>query len=220
MSLKSVIDISRRITADALVYPGDPPLEMKSLCEIDETSPCKVTKLGWSTHFLTHIDFPSHFFKNGATLENIPLDRFISDATVIEVAGDIVMENHIPSESECRGKSLLFKTRNSNTANKIDFDGNHVYMSPQAAGLARDRGVNLVGIDYISIDRCGDESYPVHYILLGADIPILEGLDLSNAPPGNYTLSALPLKIADGDGSPVRAVLICDTVAQFDKAVS
>jgi arylformamidase len=209
MSSKAVIDISRRITADALVYPGEPPLEMKALCEINETSPYRVTKLGWSTHFLTHIDFPSHFIQNGATLENIPLNRFISAATVIEVTGDTIDEEHIPEESDCRERSLLFKTRNSKTAHRNEFDPGHVYMVPAAARLARDRGVNLVGIDYISIDKSGDESYPVHYILLGAEILILEGLDLSDAPAGNYVLSALPLKIADGDGSPVRAVLTC-----------
>ena len=208
MNPKSIVDISRRITADALVYPGDPPLEMNTLCEINESSPCKVTKLGWSTHFLTHIDFPSHFIDRGATLEDIPLDRFISPALVIAVDGDSIEEKHIPDDSACRGKSLLFKTRNSESVTRQDFDPEHVYMTPAAAELAKTREVNLVGIDYISIDKSGDESYPVHYILLGAQILILEGLDLTNASVGEYTLCALPLKIAEGDGSPVRAILI------------
>ena len=206
---KKIIDISRRITADALVYPGDPALEMSSLCEIDSSSPCKVTKLGWTTHFLTHLDLPSHFIAGGHTLDDISLERFVSDALVIEVNGDVITTGHIPVN--IRGKSLLYKTRNSLGVADKNFDHKHVYMNADAARTAVERGANLIGIDYISIDKAGDESYPVHYVLLGSDVLILEGLDLSNVEEGAYTLSALPLKIAGADGSPVRAVLMSNS---------
>jgi arylformamidase len=69
-------------------------------------------------------------------------------------------------------------------------------------------GVKTVGIDYLSIDAYGAEGFPAHKTLLGNGVTVLEGLVLHNAPAGNYTISALPLKIANGDGSPVRAILV------------
>ena len=203
------IDISRTISTNALVYPGDSPIEVTPLCKIGPDSPCNILQLGgWTTHFLTHVDPPLHFVKDGASLDEIPLSRFIGDTLVIEADGDAVSPSHIPSGDEIKGLNILFKTRNSATWNDHVFNENHVYVSGGAAELAVARGVNLVGIDYISIDRFGDEAYPAHRTLLQNGILILEGLDLTHVTPGRYTLIALPLRIAQGDGSPVRAVLI------------
>ena len=80
-----------------------------------------------------------------------------------------------------------------------------------AAAAAVERGVNLVGIDYLSVDRYGDGTYPAHRTLLRSGVLILEGIDLAHVAPGRYVLFALPLKIAAGDGSPVRAVLLPQT---------
>jgi arylformamidase len=65
-----------------------------------------------------------------------------------------------------------------------------------------------VGLDYITIDRHGDETAPAHHKLLGSGIPVLEGIDLAAVPPGRYTLICLPLKIKNGEASPVRAILV------------
>ena len=67
--------------------------------------------------------------------------------------------------------------------------------------------LNLVGLDYISIDQFGNSEYPAHMALLGANVIVLEGVALRNVEPGRYRLSAMPLKIKNGDGSPVRAIL-------------
>lgn len=109
--------------------------------------------------------------------------------------------------SQTRGRHLLFKTRHSDTFDPRSFDEQHVYVTAEAAALAVERRVNLVGIDDLSVDRHGDETYPAHRTRLGAGVPILEGLDLGGVTPGLYPLTALPLRIARGDGSPVRAVL-------------
>ncbi len=205
--MTQVIDISRRIQADAVVYPGDPSPEAVKLCEPGVDAPCNITALnGWTTHFLTHVDPPRHFIPDGDTLDDIPLVRFIGRALVVEARGDAVRPSDIPAARNLEGMNLLFRTRNS-ADEFVEFNEDHVYVTAEAAKVAVDRGVNLVGIDYIGIDRYGDESYPVHNKLLTAGVLILEGLDLSDADPGDYTLIALPLSIAGGDGSPVRAVL-------------
>jgi arylformamidase len=66
----------------------------------------------------------------------------------------------------------------------------------------------MVGIDYITIERYGDEAFPSHHTILGKGIPVLEGLDLKEVPPGRYTLICLPLKIKGAEASPVRAILV------------
>lgn len=200
------IDISRTIEPGALVYPGDPPLEARPLCRIGPGSPFNLLELRWTTHFLTHLDAPLHFFEGAASVAEIPPERLIGQALVISVDGPAVLAEHIPASAA--GVSLLFRTRHSSDWDPQIYDRDHVYISPAAARLMVERGVRLAGVDYLSVDRFGDEDYPVHRTLLGHGVLILEGLDLRSAPPGSYTLIALPLKIAGGDGSPVRAVLL------------
>ena len=200
------IDISRTITEQAPVYPGEPRPRMERLHAISAGMPYNVLKLDWTTHLVTHLDAPRHFFDSGAAVDELPPGRFVGPALVIEVEGPAVLPDHIPQEAA--GVSLLFKTRNSGRWDPLAWDTGHVYISREAAEVIAARGANLAGIDYLDVERHGDEGYPVHRTLLGADVLILEGLDLSGVEPGPYTLLALPLKIAEGDGSPVRAVLL------------
>ncbi len=195
-----LLDISRPISGAALVYPGDPCVRTQVICE----SPFRLTALEITTHVLTHLDAPRHFFPEGPDVAGLPLERFTGEARVIEVSGDAVLPAHVPNP--CRGLSLLFKTRHSGAWSPV-YDTGHVYVSHEAAACMAAGAANLAGIDYLSVDPFGDESYRAHRTLLGAGVLILEGLDLSAAAPGRYTLFALPLKLDDADGSPVRAVL-------------
>lgn len=187
------------------MYPGDPPLRMEPIWSIGPEHPCNVLALHWTTHVLTHLDAPRHFFPDGESIEELAPERFIGEALVVEVEGDAVRERDVPENVS--GLNLLFKTRNSADWDPKAYNPNHVYLEGAAAEAIAARGANLVGLDYLSVDRFGDHSYPAHRALLGAGVLILEGLDLSGVEEGRYTLYALPLKIAGGDGSPVRAVL-------------
>jgi arylformamidase len=203
-----VFDISRRIEPTAAVYPGDDPLGTATVCAIgEEDAPCNITALnGWTTHFLTHVDAPRHFLADGATLDEIPLERFTSEAVIVNVDSDSVTKEDVPEN--ITDKAVLFKTRNS-SVDPSKFDEQHVYIDASAVEVLVERRPNLVGIDYLSVDRFGDEEYPAHRGLLSADVLILEGLDLSNVEADSgYTLVALPLRIIGADGSPTRAVLL------------
>lgn len=208
MNDQKIIDISRKISSNSTVYPGDGPLRLRSLCSIGPGCPCNITELGWTTHFLTHVDPPLHFIDGGSSLDEIPLDRFTGEAIVVEVKGDSVEPEHFGSPLISSGSTVFFKTRNSIQWNGIEkFDENHVYISEAAAKEAVALGINMVGIDYISVDRFGDENYPCHRTLLSNNIIILEGIDLSQVSAGKYHFFAFPLRIEKGDGSPVRALL-------------
>lgn len=205
---KKFIDISMSINSNAMVYPGDDALDISPLCTISHECPCNITKLGLTTHFLTHVDPPLHFVPNGASLDDIPLERFYGECLVVKVDGDYVSSEHFPLDISLKGKNILFKTANSIHYDSVQFNEDHVYLSKSGAEMAVKLGVNLVGIDYISIDKYGDSEYPAHKTLLGNNILILEGVDLSNVSEGWYELYSLPLKIEKGDGSPVRAILL------------
>lgn len=204
--MSDFIDISVAIRSDAVVYPGDPALEVERIADIGTSGDYRLTRLGWTTHFLTHLDAPSHFIPDGQTIDQIPLHRFTGDTLVVETTGRTIQPSIIPEDFW--GMNILFKTSRDFNYSRRTFWTEHPYIGIEAARLLVERRVNLVGIDYLDIERCGDVSYPAHRELLGHGVLILEGIDLSKVEPGRYILLALPLKIEGADGSPVRAVLV------------
>jgi arylformamidase len=103
-----IIDISRAISEDAPVYPGDEPPRMEPVCAIGPGSPASITRLHWTTHFLTHLDPPSHFFKDGLALDQFALERFINEALVIEVSGARVEPADLPPGEALAGAEPSF----------------------------------------------------------------------------------------------------------------
>jgi arylformamidase len=79
-------------------------------------------------------------------------------------------------------------------------------MPGAALSLVND-GIKVIGIDYLSVDKFGDDEFPTHRALLAAGVIVIEGLDLREVEPGYYEMFCLPLKIVDGDGAPARVVL-------------
>lgn len=103
-------------------------------------------------------------------------------------------------------KRLLFKTRSSELWAREGFQDDYVSLDESGAQALLDRGVRLVGVDYLSIERFGGDG-SVHRMLLASGVVGLEGLDLRAVRPGIYQLICLPLRIEGADGSPCRAVL-------------
>jgi arylformamidase len=102
---------------------------------------------------------------------------------------------------------LLLGTRNSVLLEQGQFNLDYSFVSEDAARYLVDMGIKLVGVDYLSIEEYKKEGYPAHHILLGAGVVIVEGLDLSGVPSGDYEVLCLPLKLKDGDGAPARVFL-------------
>ena len=160
-----------------------------------------------SSHSGTHIDAPFHFFDGRESLDEVPVERFFLDADVIEIESPKSVTVHELDNYQVEpGQAVLFKTRNGNLTRER-FNENFVYIESDAARWLVDKGVSLVGIDYISVERYDAMDFPVHRILLGAGVLILEDIDLRSAPPGRYRLTCLPIKTVRADGAPCRAVL-------------
>jgi arylformamidase len=105
---------------------------------------------------------------------------------------------------------VLFKTDNSAHWNDGQFFEEFVYLEPEAGDFLVSRGLRLVGIDYLSIDRFRSEKHPTHFALLPHDVVLLEGLNLSGVLPGRYHMVALPLNLQHADGAPTRVILMDD----------
>jgi arylformamidase len=201
-------DISVPIHVGMPVYEGDPPCEITLFSSIRRGDIANVSRLSMGTHTGTHIDAPFHFLNDGKAVHEIPLDILIGPALVIEIAEanaisrDALGSHHLEGE-----KRVLLKTSNSSLWREEEFRKDFVYITEDAAGYLVDIGVNLVGIDYLSVERYGTLNPLTHLTLLGAGVVVIEGLDLSGVKPGRYELICLPLRIRGGDGSPCRAVL-------------
>ena len=159
------------------------------------------------SHTGTHIDAPFHFIESGHTLNQIPLDTLIGPALVFDVPAvrsiGVNELQRVPAGVE----RILFKTENSKRWTDEKFYEEFVYLEPEAAQMLVDRGLKVVGIDYLSIDKYKSEKHPSHFVLLGRNVVIIEGLNLSKVSPGNYRMVALPLNLQNVDGAPTRVIL-------------
>ena len=181
----SWIDVSVPLGPRTAVWPGDPPVEIERVQDLDRGDEATVTRITMSTHAGTHVDAPSHYLKGGATLDTMPLGVGLGPARVARYEGDVV------ALRPRRGERLLLRTGRPDAALGIE-----------AARIIAALPLRLVGIDTMSI---GDAD--VHRVLLAAGVWIVESLDLSHAPPGRYDLVCLPLRIAGAAAAPARVAL-------------
>lgn len=202
-------DITLPIKEKMIYYPGDAHFKKEPICTIAKSG-CNMTKITLSTHTGTHLDAPFHFLSEGKSIDELPLDTFVGKAQVIEVKKEKIDAQEIEKHLLADIKRILFKTKNSFLLDKDEFSKDYVYLTEDGADFLIEKGVSLVGIDYISIEKFGTPTFSVHKKLFSKNIPILEGLYLKNVDPGIYFLVALPLPLSGLDGSPVRAILIED----------
>lgn len=204
-------DISLTISSSLPVWPGDPKVLLERVGKIEEGSNANVSRITMGVHTGTHIDAPFHFLQDGKTVEHMQINMLTGRAYVLYlpdvdvITGSVLETAQIPP----RMRRVLFKTRNSDlwSHHVSDFQTDFVGLSADGAEYLVNRGVKLVGVDYLSVAPY-KKSRPTHEILMKAGVVIVEGLDLSAVPQGRYTLFCLPLKLAGSDGAPARAILI------------
>ncbi len=204
-----IYDITVPLSPALPVYPGDPEVTIMPLAQLQWGDAANVSRLVLSSHTGTHLDAPRHFFAEGLTIDGLDLHVLMGPARVCafpHVTTHLTADDLRPL-GLAGTKRLLLQTPNAALWQKTGFQTNYVALTESAACLLVEMGVQLVGIDYLSVDAFERQDFPVHRILLGAGVLILEGLDLRAVPPGDYELLALPLLLQHGDGAPVRAIL-------------
>lgn len=195
------IDVTRPISSGQLAYPGDPSVTL----EVLSGEGARVSRVCLTTHSGTHMDAPSHLIPDGSTVDEVGWDFLFLNAHVLEISSpDVVSVKEVAPRLSADASAVLFRTRNESLSRDA-FDPDHVYVEPRLAKLLVQRGVKLVGIDYLSVDPPG--SLEAHRELLSSGTLVLEDVDLRGVREGMYRLLSLPLKIAGGDGAPCRVFL-------------
>ncbi len=109
-----------------------------------------------------------------------------------------------------KGSRILFKTGNFKLLKKRIFPQSYVSLSLEGAKYLAKKEIYLVGTDFLGIEKENSPGHLVHKALLAAGIVNVEGLDLSEVPPGKYQIFCFPLKVIGADGAPARVFLIKD----------
>lgn len=200
-----IYDISFPLSPRTMVYPGDPPFRREVLSDGAKGDVCTLSLLHLGSHLGTHLDFPRHFFPEGADGTAFPPERLCGPCKVFDLSRAAEITKEMVEKLDIQpGDRVLFRTDNA------AFDGIHplphpVYLTTEAGLLLAEKGICLLGVDYESPEPDGD--FPIHRALLGQNIPILENLKLKEVPAGTYRLYCLPLLVEDGDAGLVRPIL-------------
>lgn len=207
-----IYDVTLTISPELVVWPGDPDVVAERVQKLEDGDIANVTRIAMSAHTGTHVDAPFHFLAKGKTVENLSLKLLTGRAYVVHIPDADLITKEVIEEAGIppRTRRVLFKTRNSKhwaKKNHKAFNTNFVALAPDAAETLIQRGVKLVGVDYLSVAPF-EEPVETHTVLLKAGVVIVEGLDLSQVDPGRYNFYCLPLKIAGADGAPARALLM------------
>lgn len=204
-------DITLTISPDLPTWPGDPGVKLERVEKIEDGSNANVSRVEMGVHTGTHVDAPFHFLQDGTTVDKLNLSLLTGRAYVLHLPDVEVITAAVLEEAQIppRTRRVLFKTRNSDfwVKKEPDFRTDFVGLSEDGAEYLVRRGVKLVGVDYLSVAPYRN-SRPTHEKLLEAGVVIVEGLDLSEVSQGRYTIYCLPLKLANSDGAPARAILI------------
>ena len=198
-------------SATTPVYTGDAPMRFDFLKDMRHGDPLTLSAFSLGAHSGTHVDAPMHFVRDGAPVDRIPLDALMGPARVVQIADSVqAIDAAELNRHQWKGaERVLFRTRSTERhwMSSAVFHRDFAYIAPDAAQLLADAGVKLVGIDYISAEQFAAPAPRTHRILLGRGTPIVEGLDLSDVPAGDYDLIVLPMKVRGHEAAPARAIV-------------
>lgn len=208
--MSRIYDISVPIRSGGVIYPGNPEIDITLQQAVAKGAGANVSLIRFGSHTGTHADAARHFFDDGQPVDQIPLDRLIGPALLLSFPDELrsIGAAELKAHDLKSHTRILLRTRNSELLSKKDFAPDYTFLAPDGAEYLVDKGVELVGVDYLSIEQFHSGHHRTHRTLLAKSIVIVEGLDLSAPPPGEYQLVCLPLRIEGCDGAPARAVLI------------
>jgi len=195
------IDLSVPINEHTPVYPGDPATAIRSDAVLEKDG-YEVHFICLGTHVGTHIDAPSHMLARGKSLDQIPLEKFSGRGVYIKIEGNFELEV-VKKAPLAKDDIVLFDTGMSSVYSQPRYFDEYPPITEAIANYLLEREVKMVGVDMCSVDY---DPFPVHKILLGHEILIIENLTgLSRLQGQNFTIHAFPLPL-QLDASPTRIV--------------
>lgn len=206
--MTDIYDITRTISPQLQVWPGDMPYSVTPVMQMTEGSSVNLVTLTTTAHVGTHADAYYHYTLNGAYAGKMPLEAYIGPARVVTVSkreGPLVPEDF--AHVDLRGGQRLLVHSSSSDLPDSAWPEAIVYPSPELIAWLASMHYVLIGMDSPSVDAFDSKELPGHNAICAHGMVNLEGLILRNVPDGDYELVALPLKLDLACGSPVRAIL-------------
>ena len=208
-------DISRTLWNDLAEWPGDEPFHFRLTKKIADGQSVNLGAITMGVHNGTHADAQFHFDAAGESIEKAPLEVYLGRAMVVDLAESfsqrrekqLITIEDLQAHAEEIGKTSRLLIKTGRWSDSAVFPKQIPVIAAQVPSWLQKNGVKLLGLDVPSMDEIDSKSLQNHHALAAAGIAIIESLDLSRVSPGIYNLAALPLKIAGGDGAPMRAVL-------------
>ncbi len=208
--MQHIIDISWPISTVMTAYKD------KSVVDVQEVKNFAVdgareTTVRLSCHSGTHIDAPSHFLKNGKTIDQLQLQNVIGACVVFDITdcSEGITRDFLLKYDDIiqEGSIVLFKTSNSDLSATDTFNTQFIYLQASGALYLAEKKIKAIGIDYLGVER-NQPGHPTHKALMNADITVIEGLRLGHVKPGSYFFIALPLYFVGLEAAPARAILM------------
>ena len=208
-------DISRTLWNYLAEWPGDEPFHFRLTKKIADGQSVNLGAITMGVHNGTHADAQFHFDAAGESIEKAPLEVYLGRAVVVDLAESfsqrrekqLITIEDLQAHAEEIGKTSRLLIKTGRWSDSAVFPKQIPVIAAQVPSWLQKNGVKLLGLDVPSMDEIDSKSLQNHHALAAAGIAIIESLDLSRVSPGIYNLAALPLKIAGGDGAPMRAVL-------------
>lgn len=203
-----LIDVTVPIDSNLATYPGNTPFSLEAIKRLANGDSSNVSTLHLSAHAGTHVDAPRHFFDEGGGVETLALEMLCGRTRVVELTTRKgVTAEDLAGFDLREDVRLLLKTANSRLWGTPDFHEDFIGVTEGAARFLVDRGVKVVGVDYLSVEPYKTPGAPAHHVLLGAGTIVIEGLNLRDVEPGTYEMFCLPLAVVGADGAPARVIL-------------
>lgn len=216
---QKIVDLTFTIHEGMTTFPvhWHPAVEISQLGRLHYEKR-ETRKLVLGTHTGTHMDAPRHFIKGGETIENLPVELFIGPCTLLDFTevgpfGEVsasMMEEKLGGR---RPERVMLRFDWCKNFYSTEYYTDHPYLSSECAQWMVSAGIKLIAMDTPMPDnpkngRLSDNDSPNHYILLGNGVILVEYVTNLQAlgPVDEFELIVLPLKIADGDGAPVRCI--------------
>jgi arylformamidase len=203
-----IYDITPVIHKGLGVFPGDQIFEPTTVMDFKNGDNLLLTKFMTTTHIGAHVDAPSHYARDGQSIESADLQIYMGAAQVIKIPrpqGLRVEKKHLENIKIVAPRVLI---QTNSFPNPDQWNADFCGLSTGAVEYLASQKVKLIGIDTPSMDPQDDKELESHNAINKNDLRILEGIVLNQVPEGVYFLIALPLPIKGAEASPVRAVLL------------
>lgn len=219
--MKKLIDLSHTVEHGMITYKGLPsPIicdflsREASTAHYSEGTTFHIGKIEMVANTGTYIDAPFHRYAEGKDLSELTLEA-IADVEGVVCRASVpprAIGPELFSGSDVKGKAVLVHTGWAQHWGSEDYFSGHPFLTAEAAEWLKASGAALVGIDSLNIDDTSGGERPVHSLLLGAEIPIVEHMcHLEQLPKAGFKFHAVPVKVKHLGTFPVRAYAVVDT---------